>query len=159
MMSDETEGARRMRWFGSARGNFAGHQWRVVAIEHEGENTPVPVRYHVFLQFAKNGDFGANDSVNFHSGTYRLVSGGFAISKLRRTLVGYAGEDPVILRAAAAISAFSRGVDAKAAVTGDRLEVTVGGYLLDCQRDGKYSDAPLRDRAGVRRPDAGTASE
>jgi hypothetical protein len=158
-MSDETEGAHRMRWFGSARRGFAGHKWRVVAIEHDGEKTLVPVRYQVFLQFAKNGDFGANDSVNFHSGTYRLVSSGFAISKLRRTAAGYVGEDPVILGAAAAIGAFSRGVDAAAAVTGDRLEVTVGGYLLDCQRDGKYSDAPLGDRAGVRRPDAGTASE
>jgi hypothetical protein len=158
-MSDETEGARRMRWFRSARGGFAGHKWRVVAIDHDGERTLVPVRYHVFVQFSKNGDFGANDSMNFHSGTYRLVSGGFAISKLRRTLVGYAGEDPVILRAAAAISAFSRGVDAAAAVTGDRLEVRVGGYLLDCQRDGKYSDAPLRDRTGVRQPGAGTGAE
>jgi len=148
-----------MRRFGSARRGFAGHKWRVVAIEHDGEKTLVPVRYQVFLQFAKNGDFGANDSVNFHSGTYRLVSSGFAISKLRRTAAGYVGEDPVILGAAAAIGAFSRGVDAAAAVTGDRLEVTVGGYLLDCQRDGKYSDAPLGDRAGVRRPDAGTASE
>jgi hypothetical protein len=158
-MSDETEGARRMRWFRSARGGFAGHKWRIVAIDHAGERTLVPVRYHVFVQFSKNGDFSANDSMNFHSGTYRLVSGGFAISKLRRTLVGYAGEDPVILRAAAAISAFSRGVDAVAAVTGDRLEVRVGGYLLDCRRDGEYSDAPLRDRTGVGRPGAGTGAE
>jgi hypothetical protein len=145
------EGLHRMRWIGGARARFAGHKWRVVAINHDGERTLVPERYHVFLQFAKNGDFGANDPVNFHFGTYRLVSSGFAISRLMMTLVGYAGDDPIIILAADAISAFHRGVDAAAVVTRDRLEVTVGAYLLDCQRDGKYSDAPLRDRTDAAR--------
>ena len=52
------------------------------------------------------------------------------------TTVGYAGHDPVTLLAIDAISAFDNGVHATATVTGNRLVISVGGFLLNCQRDG-----------------------
>ena len=115
---------------------FAGHKWRIVAIDREGRETSIPARYNVYVTFAPNGDFGGNDPVNYHSGTYRLVNGGFTTNMLGTTLAAYSGKDPIVLLAVNAISAFDPGVHATATVAGKRLKITVGSYLLDCQRDG-----------------------
>ena len=56
---------------GSSMLAFAGYKWSVVAIGHDSKETPVPARYNVYLQFAPNGQYGANDPVNYHFGTYR----------------------------------------------------------------------------------------
>ena len=42
---------------------FAGYKWSVVAIGHDGEQTSIPARFDVYLQFAPNGQYGANDPV------------------------------------------------------------------------------------------------
>lgn len=120
----------------STQAGFARYKWRVIAIDHDGKETPIPARYNVYLKFMSNGDFGGNDPVNYHSGTYRVVHGGFITGRLATSLVGYAGKDPIVLLTVSAISAFDPGVHAAALVTGNRLEVTVDSYLLDCQRDG-----------------------
>jgi hypothetical protein len=52
------------------------------------------------------------------------------------TLAGYAGHDSVVLLSVGAISAFDNGIHAKVRLTRDGLAVTVGSYLLTCQRDG-----------------------
>ena len=52
------------------------------------------------------------------------------------TTVGYAGHDQVTLLAINAISALDSGVHAAATVTGNRLAISVRGFLLNCQRDG-----------------------
>jgi hypothetical protein len=70
---------------------FAGYDWQVVAISHGGKVTTIPARMQVALQFSPGGQFGANDSVNFHSGTYHTASGGFTTSVLAVTLAGYGG--------------------------------------------------------------------
>jgi heat shock protein HslJ len=128
---------------------IAGHKWRVTAIDHNGKETPVPAKYSVYLSFAPDGDFSANDSVNYHSGTYRLVDGGFTTNKLVTTAAGYAGKDPVVALAASAVSAFDPGVHATASVTGKRLKVTVDGYLLDCQ-PGEEAGRPGEVRQSTR---------
>ncbi|WP_300606121.1 META domain-containing protein [Trebonia sp.] len=120
----------------SAQAGFVGHKWRVVAIDHNGRETPIPARYNVYVIFARNGGFGGNDPVNYHSGTYRLASGGFTTSMLSTTLAGYAGKDPIVALAVAAITAFDPGVHAAATLIGNRLKITVGNYLLECQPDG-----------------------
>ena len=121
---------------------FAGYKWSVVAIDHAGRETPVPSMYSVSLQFTPAGQFGANDSVNYHSGTYRQIDGGFTTSHLGTTLVGYMGNNPVVLAAQSAIAAFGSGTRATATVTGNRLVVTVAGYMITCQRAGKQPDFP-----------------
>jgi len=42
---------------------FAGYKWSVVAIGHDGKLTAIPAPYDVYLQFAPNGQYGANDPV------------------------------------------------------------------------------------------------
>jgi heat shock protein HslJ len=101
-----------------------------------------PARLQVALQFSPGGQFGANDSINFHSGTYRTTSDGFTTSDLASTAVGYVGPDPAILLAESAIGSFDNGARATVKLTGDRLVVSVGFYTLTCQRGGPRADAP-----------------
>ena len=125
-----------------AQTGFAGYKWQVVAIDRGGKETPIPARYPVYLQFAPDGQFGANEPVNYHFGNYRITPDGFTISNIGTTLAGYAGHDPVVMLAEGAITAFNSQVHATAGVTGNQLTVSVGGYTLTCQRDGTQADFP-----------------
>jgi hypothetical protein len=127
---------------GSVSPRFAGYDWQVIAISHDGKVTSIPARMQVALQFSPGGQFGANDSINFHSGTYRTTSDGFTTSALDSTLVGYAGHDPVVLLAVSVIGSFDNGVHATVKVTGDRLVVGVNSYTLTCQRRGLELPSP-----------------
>jgi heat shock protein HslJ len=125
---------------------FTGYDWQVVAISHGGKVTSIPARMQVALRFSPGGQFGANDSVNFHSGTYRTTSDGFTTSALFSTSAGYAGHDPVVELAFSAIRSFDRGAHAMVQLTGDRLMAGVGSYTLTCQRRGPRADAPAPGR-------------
>jgi len=126
-----------------ATARFAGYKWSVVAIDHHGKHTLVPARYPVYLTFTPNGEFGANDTVNFHSGTYRQTAGGFTTRDVATTLVGYTGADPVRLLAIDAIASFDQPAHATVrSLTRDSFAVTVNGYTLICQRDGKQANFP-----------------
>jgi len=121
----------------TARPGFAGYKWQVVAIKQVGRNTPVPARYDVYLAFTSNGEYGANDPVNFHSGSYRETADGFRTSGVAVSAAGYAGHDPITVLAIQALDS----LDAAAAtttLTGDSLQISVGHgqYILVCQRDG-----------------------
>jgi hypothetical protein len=120
----------------SSAAGFTGYDWLVVAIRHEGKVTSIPARLEVDLQFSRDGRFLADDSVNSHAGTFRITPRGFATSVLNVTLVGYAGQDPVILLSQDAISAFDNGAQAAVRVTGNRLVVSVASYTLTCLRHG-----------------------
>jgi hypothetical protein len=118
---------------------FVGYKWLVTSITSHGKQTPIPSAHQinqVYVLFTANGKFGANDPVNFHSATYRPVGDGFTTGEVATTAVGYPGDNPVTLLAIDAISAFNGGVHADATVTGNRLVISVGGFLLNCQRDG-----------------------
>jgi len=119
---------------------FAGYKWSVVAIGRDSKETPVPARYNVYLQFAPNGQYGANDPVNYHFGTYRQTGDGFTTSLVAVSAVGYAGNDPVITLAMGAISRLDDVADASVTVTGNRLDVVAGGYTFTCQRAGEQAD-------------------
>jgi hypothetical protein len=119
---------------------FTGYDWQVVAISHGGKVTSIPARMQVAVQFSPGGQFGANDGVNFHSGTYRATSDGFTTSVLASTLVGYAGHDPGVLLAVDAIGSFDSGAHAAVKLTADRLVVGVGSYTLACKRLGPRLD-------------------
>jgi hypothetical protein len=119
---------------------FAGYKWSVVAISHDGKQTSVPARYNVYLQFAPNGQYGANDPVNYHFGTYRQAGDGFKTSLVAVSAVGYAGNDPVILLSVDAIHGLDDVADASVKVTGNRLDVVAGGYTLTCQRAGEQGN-------------------
>ena len=127
---------------------FTGHVWRVVDISHDGKVTSIPSRLQVNLRFSRGGQFGANDGINFHSGTYRRTGDGFTTSALSTTSVGYAGNDPAVLLAISAIDSFDNGVHARAALTADRLVVAVGTYTLTCQRRSPEAGHPSRAGAG-----------
>jgi hypothetical protein len=132
----------------AAHAGFAGYKWRVVTIDHAGRQTPVPARFAVYLQFTPDGQFGANEPVNYHAGAYHQTGDGFTTSGMASTLAGYAGDDPVVLLAVGAISAFDTGIHAKVRLTGDRLAITVGSYLLTCQRFGRQADFPPAQPTG-----------
>jgi hypothetical protein len=121
---------------------FAGYDWQVVAIGHDGVDTSIPARLQVALQFSRGGEFGANDSVNTISGTYRATSDGFTTSALSATAVGYAGHDPAVLLAVRAIASFDNGVHATVKLTADRLVVGIGSYTLTCLRRGLTPTPP-----------------
>ena len=121
---------------------FAGYKWIVASIGHDGKNTPIPAKLLVYLEFTPNGEFGANEPVNFHSGTYQATSGGFTTSQLSSTLVGYAGHDPVVLLSVSAISTFDEGAHALTTLTGDTLTITVNGYTLIARRAGSQANWP-----------------
>ena len=121
---------------------FTGYDWQVVAISHNGKVTSIPARLQVALRFSPGGQFGAENNVNFHSGTYRTTSDGFTTSALASTAVGYAGHDPAVLVAIGAIGSFDHGVHATVMLTGDRLVVGVDSYTLNCQRRGRRADVP-----------------
>jgi hypothetical protein len=121
---------------------FTGYDWQVVAIGHGGKVTSIPARLQVALRFSPGGRFSANDSVNFHGGTYRTTGDGFTTSALASTLVGYAGHDPAVLLAISAIGSFGDGVHATAKLTADRLVVGVGSYMLTCHRRSPRADVP-----------------
>ena len=124
-------------------GRFAGYKWSVVAIRRDGRETPVPARYNVYLQFAPNGQYGANDPVNYHLGTYRATGDGFATGHVATTLAGYAGEDPVTLLAMAAISSLDADTGATVLNLGAAtIAIAVNGYTLTCQRAGKQANFP-----------------
>ena len=118
---------------------FAGYKWSVVAIGHDGKQTSIPARYDVYLQFAPNGQYGANDPVNYHFGTYRTTGDGFTTSLVAVSAVGYAGNDPVITLTMGAISRLDDVADASVTVTGNTLDVAAGGYTLTCQRAGEQA--------------------
>jgi heat shock protein HslJ len=121
---------------------FTGYDWQVAAISHNGKVTSIPARMQVALQFSPGGQFGANDSINFHGGTYRTTSDGFTTSAMASTAAGYAGHDPAVLLATGAIGSFNNGAHATVKLTGDRLVVGVGSYTLTCQRRGPRADVP-----------------
>lgn len=121
---------------------FTGYAWQVVAISHGGKVTSIPARLQVALRFSPGGQFGASDSINFHSGTYRTTGDGFTTSALSSTLVGYAGHDPAVLLAISAIRSFGSGVHATVKLTAGRLVVGVGSYTLTCQRRGPQANVP-----------------
>jgi hypothetical protein len=104
--------------------------------------TSIPARLRVSLQFSPGGQFGANDGINTHGGTYRTTSDGFTTGGLMTSSVGYAGHDPVVLLAISAIGSFDNGVHATVKLTGDRLMVGVDSYTLTCQRRGPQADVP-----------------
>lgn len=120
----------------TAHGRFVGYKWLVTAITSHGRQTPIPANKEVYVLFTPNGQFGANDPINFHQGTYRQVDGGFITNGLMSTAAGYFGDDQTIIVAMDAIQAFEDGVHATATVTGNRLAISVDGFLLDCQRNG-----------------------
>jgi hypothetical protein len=121
---------------------FTGYVWQVVAISHGGKVTSIPARLQVALRFSPGGQFGANDSINFHSGTYRITGDGFTTSALSSTLAGYAGHDPAVLLAIGAIGSFGSGIHATVKLTVGRLVVGVGSYTLTCQRRGPQASVP-----------------
>jgi len=127
---------------------FTGYDWQVVAISHGGQVTNIPARIQVVLQFTPGGQFGANDGINFHSGTYRTTSDGFTTGDLASTLAGYAGHDPAVLLAMSAIGSIDNGAHATVKPAGDRLVVGVGSCMLTCQRGGLRTDAPAPARTG-----------
>jgi heat shock protein HslJ len=120
---------------------FIGYDWQVVTISHDGLARSIPARLGVVLQFSRDGQFGANDSVNFHGGTFHTTGDGFTVSDMRMTLIGYAGRDPTVLSSINAIGSFSDGALATVKLTGDRLVVGVGSYTLTCQRRGRQQSA------------------
>jgi heat shock protein HslJ len=122
---------------GPAHAGFAGYRWQVTTIAHGGNPTSIPANDDVYLEFGPGGQFLANEPVNDHFGTYRQVGDGFTTGELGSTLAAYLGGDPVKVLAMSAMSAFDGGVHASTTVRGDRLTVSVDGYLLNCQRDGK----------------------
>lgn len=124
----------------AARAGFAGYKWTVVTIGHDGKTTPIPASYRVYLQFTPNGQFGANEPVNFHSGRYEATPGGFTISELTSTAAGWSGSDPVVLLSINAISAFDGRTRALTRISGDTLTINVNGYTLTAQRDGTQAN-------------------
>jgi hypothetical protein len=120
--------------------SFVGYKWLVTSITSHGHQTLIPNRdlvNQVYVMFTPSGQFAADDPINIYEGTYRLVGNGFTtIGPVMGSAVGYAGDNPVTLLAINAISAFTRGVHETATVTGDRLDILVDGYLLNCERDG-----------------------
>lgn len=121
---------------------FTGYDWQVVAISHGGKVTAIPARLGVELQFSPGGQFGANDSVNFYSGTYRTTKDGFTTGVLAQTAAGYGGNDPDILLAISAMASFGNPATYPVRLSGDRLVVDVGSYTLTCHRAGRQADAP-----------------
>ncbi len=124
----------------SARAGFAGYKWAVAAISHDGKQTSIPSRYDVYLQFAPNGQYGANDPINYHFGRYRPTGDGFTTSLVAVSAVGYAGNDPVTTLAIDAISRLDNVAVGSVTVTGNTLDVVAGGYTFTCQRAGKQAD-------------------
>ena len=123
----------------TTRGRFVGSKWLVTSITSHGKQTPIPNRdlvNQVYVLFTPNGQFAADDPINIHEGYYRLAGDGFTTNGLMVSAVGYAGNSPLMLLAINAISAFNNGVHATATVTGNRLVISVGGFLLNCERDG-----------------------
>jgi hypothetical protein len=121
---------------------FAGYKWSVVAIGYDGKQTSIPAHYNVYLQFAPNGQYGANDPVNYHFGTYRPTGDGFTTSLVAVSAVGYAGNDPIITLTMGAISRLDDVADASVTVTGSRLDVVAGGYTFTCQRASEQANFP-----------------
>ncbi len=118
---------------------FVGSKWLVTSITSHGKQTPIPNRdltNQVYVLFTPNGQFAADDPINIHEGYYRLAGDGFTTNGLMVSAVGYAGNNSLMLLAINAISAFNNGVHATATVTGNRLVISVGGFLLNCERDG-----------------------
>lgn len=122
--------------------SFAGYKWRVVTIGHDGKSTSIPANKQVYLAFAPNGQFVANEPINTHSGTYKVTPGGFTTGELASSLVGWAGSDPVVQVSIDAISAFDNGPRALTRISGNTLTVSVSGYTLVTQRDGAQANWP-----------------
>ncbi len=105
---------------------FVGYKWLVTSITSHGKQMPMPdedLANKVYVLFTPNGQFAADDPINIHEGHYRLVGDGFTTNGLIVSAVGYAGNNPVMLLAINAISAFNDGVHAAATVTGNRLDI------------------------------------
>jgi hypothetical protein len=115
---------------------FVGYKWLVTSIRSHRKQTPIPGSDQVDVVFAWNGQFGADGPINYTQGTYHLVVGGFTISGIMGTLNGYAGNNQAVIVAIRAIDAFNDGTHANATVTTNKLVISVGGFRLNCQRDG-----------------------
>ena len=132
----------------SAPSGFTGYDWQVSTIAHGGKVTAIPARLEMALQFWPGGQFGANDGVNFYSGTYRTTGNGFTADVVAGTANGYAGNDPDILLSIRTMQSFDGGARATVSLTGDRLVVNVGSYTLTCLRASLPTDAPAPTSTG-----------
>jgi hypothetical protein len=131
-------GAGGVRRTTTASAAYVGPTWRLESVEHDGTTVPIPTSLGVTLVLGRDGRFGANDSVNYLSGSYQPTESGFTTRDVGTTLAGYGGTDPAVLTAIAAVQALAYtptgsgtlapGTAVRARVDGDRLVLEAGGY-------------------------------
>lgn len=153
---------------------YRGSTYKLTSVEHAGRSMSAPASMNASVAFNSEGTIGINDSLNYTSGPFRVVAGGFTTGELTGTAVGYDGRDPVRLTVISGLDAIYVGSDAapstRVAVSGDRtyLTLTAGGYTLRLHRTGAATDsgeAPETDagpadsrHAPSGDPNAGTSS-
>jgi hypothetical protein len=131
---------------------MVGFKWRIVEVQHGGSTIEIPAKLNGFVSFTHDRHLLANDGVNAHFGEFHLDGGGYRVSTMGVTLVGYSGNDRAQLALVGAVQAVTEQTTVvSAALQGDRLNLSRSGYRLTCTKAGAARNpvrpTPTRSRS------------
>jgi hypothetical protein len=120
----------------SQRGSIVGYRWHIREVRHGTSTVTVPRGRGGYVAFSPNGVLNADDGVNHYYGHFTPTANGYQATDVAATLVGYVGHDPVTLALTEGIGALTA-EDTPVVIeslTGDRLELSTGGYHVAATR-------------------------
>lgn len=117
---------------------FVGFHWRVSRIEDAQGEFSLPRPFEAEIVFTCDGHVLGGDTLNSLSGRYRKVPGGYRVSDVVQTAVGYAGDDPTRGRTIEAIDRmfFTVGDASGPELSSVRVGVQLDGDVLIVSRGG-----------------------
>lgn len=122
--------------------DYVGRRWRLVSVDDRTATTTMPTKTNATLELRPNGEFVADDTVNAIFGRFTRTADGFEVSSAGSTLAGYAGHEPDILAAKAAIGALAGGTGSARnrviVADGARLVIQAGTYRLTFEPTGTH---------------------
>lgn len=128
---------------GSSVTSITGRHWRLMRVQDKDGTVDVPASLDASIEFYRDRELLANDSVNAHSGRYQLTDAGYRTGDIAVTLAGYAGHDPAVLATSKGIAAITpyRG-SADTRLSGGRLIISAHGYSLTFVNAGVATPPP-----------------
>jgi len=111
-------------------GGIVGYRWRITAVQHDVATVTIPAGRGGYVALTADGHFGGYDSINPYFGTFTPTGNGYRVTEMGYGAVGGAGHPgPVTEALIDGVRAVTEpGIDVAASVSGDRLDLTAGGY-------------------------------
>jgi heat shock protein HslJ len=111
-------------------GGIVGYRWQITAVQHDTATVTIPAGRGGYLALTTDGHLGGYDGINPYFGTFTPTGHGYRVTEMAAGAVGGAGRpDPATEALIDGVRALIEpGTDIAASISGDRLNLTVGGY-------------------------------